>query len=168
MECEVLSQGRDLVERCGKVVGETAGGGEVGCAGEVGLQCRLGVANGLVIIQSGCTNVGHVWTSWEAGVVDFLVGAQTARVAVVAGEGGNTVVSGGPDESVALQTELQELVALALGVVNGSVELGYSVGHTDDPGWLVGTALIFAFVSSWCGIGVDGIDTGSVAFDTVG
>jgi hypothetical protein len=59
-------------------------------------------------------------------------------------EGGNAVVARGEEDGVALQAELQELIALALGVGDGEIGFCLSVGGADDIGGLVYSALKLA------------------------
>jgi hypothetical protein len=50
---------------------------------------------------------------------------------------------------VALETEFQEFVALALGVVDRKISLSLSIRRADYVGWLENTALKFACESKY-------------------
>ena len=86
---------------------------------------------------------------------------------------------------MALQAELQELIALALGVCDGEIGFGLSVGGADDVCGLVHTALKLAyfvlatrsvclvelyvtFVATGLRVGIDCVDIGVVARFTEG
>jgi hypothetical protein len=69
---------------------------------------------------------------------------------------------------MALEAELEELVALAAGVVDGSVVFGDTVRDTDYPGRLERPAGERAFVSSCCWIGIGCVDTWAITCDSIG
>lgn len=78
-------------------------------------------------------------------VEDLAFGAETAVCAAVVGKGGNAVIAGCEEDGVALEAELEELVALAFGVVDWEVGFGLAVGGTDYVGGFVDTALELAW-----------------------
>ena len=68
---EVPFQSRRLVGGSGEVIGEPARGSEQLIPhAEVSLQSRLPIEDGLVVVQPRRSDVGHVGTGWERGVVD--------------------------------------------------------------------------------------------------
>jgi hypothetical protein len=106
----------------------------------------LRIFDGLIWVDHGAANGGHVGAvRWVLGVEDLLIWAEAAVGRTVSWEGSYTVVTGGEEDRVALQTEFHELVALALGVADREVGFGLTVGCADDVGGLVDTTLEFAF-----------------------
>jgi hypothetical protein len=69
---------------------------------------------------------------------------------------------------VALEAELEELVALTPGVVHWSVKLRDTVGDADYAGGLVCSAGEGPFVASCCWVRIDCVDAWAVACDAIG
>ena len=128
---EVGADGILLVVGGEEDVGETTAGGELVGSG-------LGIANLGALGEGGGTDSGGVGARGSSvGSEDVLVGAE-ARSATA----GNTVVTGGDDDGGSLETELHELLALALEVGVGVRGLVPSVGDGEDVGGLEGTAVL--------------------------
>jgi hypothetical protein len=77
-------------------------------------------------------------------VEDLGLGAKAAVGGAIAVERGYAVVARGEENGVALETELEELVALALCVGQREIGLGLAVGGTDYVCGLVDAALELA------------------------
>lgn len=112
---KVAADGTGLVAGLGPDVGEAAAAGE---AAGGGLSATGGAGS-----QLGGSDRGDVWAGRGRGrVEDSAVAGAVAAVAA-----GNATVAGRKDDGRAQETELHELVALALLVVNGPVLLGEAV-----------------------------------------
>ena len=68
---------------------------------------------------------------------------------------------------MALEAELEELVALSAGIVHGRVVLGDTVRDADYAGGLEGSTGQGTFVPASCGVGVDCIDAWRVASNAI-
>lgn len=69
---------------------------------------------------------------------------------------------------MALQTELEEFVALALGVGDGEIGFGLTVGGTDDVSRLVNSAHELSLVAAGTGVWVDRVNARVIALLSVG
>lgn len=143
---EVLLHGFLLVSGLREVVGEATRTAEVGSSTtQVSVHHALGILDGLVGVEHGATDGGHVGAvRGVLGVEDLSFGSEASVGGSIAVEGSNTVVAGGEEDGVTLQAELQELIALTLGVGDGEIGLGLAVGSADDICGLVDSALELA------------------------
>jgi hypothetical protein len=143
---EILVNGGLLVIRLREVIRESTGAAEIGCcATEVSMHDTLIILVCLVGVEHGAADRCHVWAVGRVlRVEDLGLGAKAAVGGAIAVERGYAVVARGEENGVALETELEELVALALCVGQREIGLGLAVGGTDYVCGLVDAALELA------------------------